>query len=75
MCQSNSPETGGSLARRQSSRTLQSDPVLVELGLKAKGKVMQNLLLGVGIGLVGILVVLTSTLRCCVAGGLKAKGK
>jgi hypothetical protein len=60
MCQSNSPETGGSLARRQSSRTLQSDPVLVELGLKAKGKVMQNLLLGVGIGLVGILVVLTA---------------
>jgi hypothetical protein len=34
--------------------------VLVELGLRAKGKVMQNLLLGVGIGLVGILVVLTA---------------
>ena len=33
---------------------------LVEIGLKAKGKVMQNLLLGVGIGLVGTLVVFTA---------------
>jgi hypothetical protein len=31
-----------------------------ELGLKVKGKVMQNLLLGFGIGLVGTLVVLTA---------------
>jgi hypothetical protein len=65
MCQSNSPETGGQLgasAAKLDAQPARSEAIrcLVELGLKVKGKVMQNLLLGVGIGLVGTLVVLTA---------------
>jgi hypothetical protein len=64
MCKSNPPETGqlGASATKPDDQPARSEAIrrLVELGLKVKGRVMQNLLLGVGIGLVSTLVVLTA---------------
>jgi glycine/D-amino acid oxidase-like deaminating enzyme len=62
MCKSNPPGTGAAWrVGGQAGQPARSEAIrrLVELGLKVKGKVMQNLLLGVGIDLVGTLVVLT----------------
>jgi hypothetical protein len=61
----------GASAAKQDNQPARSEAIrrLVEVGFKVKGNVMQNLLLGVGIGLVGTLVVLTARYVAAVLTG------